>query len=89
MSVELWDINSKIDRRYVLIIIYKSFYEHEARAENYDQSHCYASCDPRTENQKYYPLAHTNCGYCGSNEIAPYAVRYWGNLVETGKVWSI
>ena len=31
-------------------MIYKSFHKCKARAENYDHSHCYASCDPKTEN---------------------------------------
>ena len=34
-------------------MIYNSFYKHEARTENYDHSHCHASCDPKTEKQKY------------------------------------
>ena len=70
-------------------MIYKCFYKREARAENYDDSHCYASCDPKTEMQKYLPIAHKSCGYYGSNELAPDVVRYRGNLVKTGKVWSI
>ena len=69
-------------------MIYKSFYKREGRAENYDHSHCYASGDPKTENQKYQPINHTICGYFSSNEIAPDAVEYRGNLAETGKVWT-
>ena len=46
-SVEVKAINSKIARRYALIMIYKPFNKHEARAENYNYSHCYASCDPQ------------------------------------------
>ena len=34
-------------------MIYNFFYKHEARGDNYDHSHCYASCDPKTEKQKY------------------------------------
>ena len=86
MPVEEWDINSKIARRYVLIIIYKYFYKREVRVENCDHSHCYSPCEPKIDNQKYQPKTHTICGYFGSNEIAPDAVQYRGNLVETGKV---
>ena len=70
-------------------MIYKCFYKREARAENYDNSHCYASCDPKTENQKCQPISQKICGYYGSNELAPDEVQYRGNLVETVKVWSI
>ena len=34
-------------------MIYKCCYKREARTENYDTSHCYASCDPKTEKKKY------------------------------------
>ena len=30
-------------------MIHKYFHKVEARAEKYDHSHCYASCDPKTE----------------------------------------
>ena len=89
MSVEVWAINSKITKCYALMIIYKCFYKHEARMEMYDHSQCYSSCDPKTEKKKYQPTSHTICGYCISNELAPDAIRYWGSLVKTGKVWSI
>ena len=89
MSVEVWAINSKIARRYALIMIHKCFYKREARAESYDHSHCYESYDPKTEQQNYYLISHTRCGYCSSNELASDAVRYWGNPVKTGKVWYI
>ena len=70
-------------------MIYKCFYKQEARAESYDHSHCYASREPKTENQKYQPTSHTSCGYCSYNELSPDVVRYRDNLVETGKVWTI
>ena len=89
MSVEVWANNSKITRHYVLIMIYKSFYKCEARAENYDKSHWYAYYDPKTENNKYLPISHTSCVYCGSNDLAPDTLQYQGNLAQTGKVWSI
>ena len=89
MPVEVWAINSKIAKCYELIMIYKCFYKCEARVENYDHYHCYASCDIKIEKKKYYTIDQTRCGYCGSNEISTNAVRYWVNLVETGKVWSI
>ena len=38
---------------YALIMIYKCFYKHKARAENYHHSHCYASCDTKIGNKKY------------------------------------
>ena len=69
-------------------MIYKSLYKREASAENYDHSHCYASCGHKTENKKYYPILLTSCAYCGSNKLAPDDVLYWGNLVKTGKVWT-
>ena len=34
-------------------MIYKGFYKREERAENDDHSHCYTSCDPKIEEQKY------------------------------------
>ena len=48
--------------------------------------------NPVTPTQKsininLYPKK--NCGYYGSNELAPDVVRYRGFLVETGEVWSI
>ena len=70
-------------------LVYEYFYKREARAGNSDQSHCYASCDPKKEMRKYKPIAHISCGYYGSNELAPYAVQYRGNIVKTSKVWSI
>ena len=57
--------------------------------EDYDHSHCYASCDPKTEKQKYYHITHKSCDYYGSNELFPDSVQYRGNLVETDKLWSI
>ena len=69
-------------------MIYIYFYKREARTENFDHSHCYASCDPKTENQKYQPIAQKICSYYGYNELAPDAVRYQGNLVKTSKVWT-
>ena len=69
-------------------MIYESFYKREARAEHYDHSHCYATCDPKIEKQKYHPIDHTICGYFDSNELAPDSVRYRVNLAETGKVWT-
>ena len=45
--------------------------KHEARAENHDHSHCYASCDPKTEKQKYQPIAHKSCGYNSSRVLTP------------------
>ena len=33
----------------VLIMIYETFCKHEAHTDNYDHSHYYASCDPKTE----------------------------------------
>ena len=70
-------------------MIHKSFYKREARVENYYQPNCYASREPKTKKQKYYPISQTLCGYLVYNDLAPDAVRYWGNLFETGKVWSI
>ena len=70
-------------------MIYKRFYKREARADNYDQSHCYDSCDLKAKKHKYYPIAHKICDYFGSNKLAPDAVQYWGNIVQTGKVWYI
>ena len=34
-------------------MIYKCFYEREAHAKNYDNSHYYDSCEPKTEKKKY------------------------------------
>ena len=73
----------------VLIMILKCFYKREEPAENYDHFRCYASCDPKTEKQKYYVISHTSYGYCGLNELAPDTVQYRDILVKTGKVWSI
>ena len=70
-------------------MLYKCFYKREACAENYYHSHCYDSCDPKTENKKYYSISHTSCVHCSSNDIAPDAVQYQGIIVETVKVWSI
>ena len=73
----------------MLIMIYKCFYKLEACAENYYHSHCFAFCEPKTEKHKYYPIAQKICGCYVSNKLAPDALLYWGNPVETGKVWSI
>ena len=43
---------------------------------------------PKTKEHKYYPIDHTSFGYLSSNELAPDAVWYWDNLVQTGKVWT-
>ena len=43
---------------------------------------------PKQKKHKYYPIAHTSCGYCGFIELAPDAVRYWGNLGKTGNLWT-
>ena len=90
MYVEVWAIISKIAKCYALIMIYNRFYKHEACADNYDYSHCYASCvTSETEKYKYYPIDQKICVYYGSNELSPDSVCYWGNIVATGKLWSI
>ena len=53
----------KIAKCYALIMINKLFYKRKPRAENHYHSHCYNFCDPKTENQKYYFISHTSCGY--------------------------
>ena len=61
-------------------MIYKRFYKYEARADNYDHSHWYASCDPKTEKQKQLHISHKICGYYGSNKLALDSVLYRVNL---------
>ena len=79
----------KIAKCYALIMIYKCFYKHEARADNYDCSHLYAYCDPETEKWRYQPISHKIFGYYGYNELSPDAVQYQGIIVKTRKIWSI
>ena len=70
-------------------MIYMCFNKCVAHAENYDHSHCYASRDPKTENQKYSPIYHTSFGYCASNDLAPNSLRSQVPVVQTNKIWSI
>ena len=76
LSVEVWAINSKIARRYELIMIYKCFYKRGARAENYDHSHCYASSDPKNKirNIRLYLTRDVVIAVLTSYLLMPYGI---------------
>ena len=50
---DLGDLWQPVSDWYVLMMIYKWFYKRKVRAANYYNSRCCASCDPKTEKQKY------------------------------------